>query len=218
MFKVLLKTIAKQPDDAIAERLEKEPIVNKYWINLGAALALSLATIGTGMLVILKRSHVNPPETNVVNLTKKTIQTVVTLPYPHQSFKNLSGWVVEAIRVSYGLKFSNIDEQIANAEYYFTPTGYAMYLRALEGSHLKADILSKKIEVAVVPIQNPVLINSGTVGDTEFWRLRLPILTSFYAGKDPVIQSNMVEVLVIRVPAYKNPKGLAITEFNITNI
>lgn len=218
MFKGLLKLIAQQPDDAIATKLQSEPIVSKYWINLGAALVLALATMSVGTLVLLKRSHVDPPESNIVNLQKKTIQTVVTLPYPHQSFKNLSGWVAEAIRVSYGLSFSKIDDQIADAEYYFTPTGYTMYLKALESSHFKADIVNKRLEVGVVPIQNPVLINSGTSGDTEFWRIRVPILTSFYAGEKPVIQNSMVEVLVIRVPAYKNPKGLAITEFNITPI
>ena len=218
MFKSLLKVISQQPDDSIAKRLEKEPIVNKYWFNLGAAIVLPIATMLVGGLVLAKRSNLQPAEIGGYSQTKGTVTPLISLPYPHQSFKNVSGWLEDAIRASYAFSFSKIDQQIEDAEYYFTPTGYSMYLDALKLSHIREDVLSKRINIGVVPIQNPVLINSGSVGDTEFWRLRVPILTSYYAGKDPVIQSNMVEVLIIRVPAYKNPKGLAITEFNIVSL
>lgn len=215
MFKSLLKVISQQPDDAIAKRLEKEPIVNKYWINLGAAIILPIATLVVGTIVLIQRNNLQPAQVSGYSQNKGTVIPLITLPYPHQSFKNVSGWLEDAIRASYAFSFSKVDQQIEEAEYYFTPTGYSMYLNAIKLSRIREDVIAKSINIGVVPLQNPVLINSGTVGETEFWRLRVPILTSYYAGKDPVIQSNMVEVLIIRVPAYKNPKGLAITEFNI---
>ena len=61
--------------------------------------------------------------------------------------------------------------------------------------------------------QDPVLINGGSVGDLEFWRLRVPVLISYLGGKEIVTAQKMVETLVVRVPAYKNEKGLAISEF-----
>jgi intracellular multiplication protein IcmL len=218
MFKKFLQALDNQPNDSIAERIEKEAISAKYWFNLGGAIFLSLATIVIGTYVLIQRKKHIPPQTNAINVTKNTIEQIQTLPFPHQSFKNISGWLNEAIAASYAFDFNHIEEQISDAEYYYTPTGYSMYLKAIESTHIKDEVLNKKLQIALVPIQDPILINSGTVGDTEFWRFRVPILTSYYAGKDPLIQKNMVEVLIIRVPAYKNQKGLAITEFNMSGM
>lgn len=218
IFNTLFKFLIKQPEDSIAERIDREPITSKYWFNLGGALVLSLLTVVIGSIILIQRQKHSPPITNAVNMSKNTIEEIVTLPFPHQSFNNVSGWLNEAIETSYAFDFNNIEEQIVNAEYYFTPTGYAMYLKAIESSHIKEEVIKGRLKIGLVPIQNPVAINSGVVGDTEFWRVRVPILTSYYAGREPVIQKNMVEVLIIRVPAYKNPKGLAITEFNMTSL
>lgn len=214
----LLNNLLGQPEDSLKERLDKEPIVKKYWFNLGLSIILSLTTVIIGTIVIFQRQKHPPPVTHAYNLSKNTMEQVITLPYPHQSIKNLAGWLNDAMTTAYAFDFNHIDEQIGNAEYYFTATGYSMYLRALESSGVRDKVINGKLQITLVPIQDPILINAGSVGDTEFWRFRVPILTSYYGGKDPVLQKNLVEVLIIRVPAYKNQKGLAITEFNMTTL
>lgn len=218
MFKNFLQSLDKQPEDDHYKRMEREPIVAKYWFNLGGAIILSCLTIVVGTYVLLQRRTPIPPHTSALNYTKNTIEQINTLPFPHQSFKNISGWLYDAIAASYAFDFNKVEQQISDAEYYYTPTGYSMYLKALESTRIKEEVIGKKLQIGLVPIQDPVLINSGTVGDTEFWRVRVPILTSYYAGKQPIIQRNMVEVLIIRVPAYLNQKGLAITEFNMVGM
>jgi intracellular multiplication protein IcmL len=125
--------------------------------------------------------------------------------------------MIEAIQTSYSFDFVNFDQQIEKAAYYFTPAGYDMFLKSLKENNVKEDLLKNKIQVSLLPLQKPVYINGGNFGNKEFWRYRLPVLVSYYNGNKPVLKKMKIEVLILRVPAYENPKGLAIAEFNMMN-
>jgi hypothetical protein len=208
-------------EDAIMERLEKEPKVMLQLTYLGLSIIMILLMIIIMIFSIYKAEYPPPPPSFALTINDKGFveksEQIVTLPFPHQSIKNVSAWLLDALNASYAFDFSHIDEQIDAAEYYFTPEGYKMYLTALETSKYKADIFNKKLQVTILPIKNPVIINDGSAGDTEFWRLRTPILITYYGGKEPVVIEKTFEALIVRVPAYKNKKGLAITEFIMSN-
>lgn len=214
-MKDILYSLDKPPIDSISERLDREAITHKYWLNLGLAIILSVLTSLVAIFTLFKRSEPVVPITASVNQAKNKVSQIITLPFPHQSFQNVSGWVFDAIMSSYTFNFSNFDEAVEKSSYFYTPDGYKMYLNALEASKVKKDVLGKQLDVSIVPLQSPVLINSGVFGKTEFWRFGIPVLVSYYGGKVPVVQKQRIEVLVLRVPAYQNPKGLAISEFNM---
>jgi hypothetical protein len=165
-----------------------------------------------------KSSRLPPRPTFAIKAEKglitsdKQVTRINTLPVPHQSLQNVSGWLLSALNTIYGVGFDNIDDKMSEAEYYFTGNGYASYVKAMN-SGFKESIVSKKLKITLLAVQNPVLINGGVAGDIEFWRLRVPVLISYLGGKDIVTSQKMVEALIIRVPAYQNEKGLAISEF-----
>lgn len=206
-------------DDAIEERIEQEGKVNQQINFLGYSIICTLLSLLIMSYCMYKSSKIPPRPTFAVQaenglITKDSqINEIITLPVPHQSLKNVSGWLLTALNTIYGVGFDNIDEKVETASYYFTPEGYASYLKALETSGFKDDIKRKKLKITLLATQDPVLINGGSVGDLEFWRLRVPVLISYLGGKEIVTAQKMVETLVVRVPAYKNEKGLAISEF-----
>lgn len=216
MFKNILNFLDKTEHDSIYERIDREPIFGKYAFLLSSTIIMSLLTIIFAFYMLILKSHVPPVETNIVNLKEKTVQTIPTVPFPHQSFKNVSSWFIDAVSASYSFDFNNIDDRIEKAEYYYSPEGYKMYLAAIESSGIKDSVIAKKIQVSILPLQSAVPISSGQVLDTEFWRYRVPVLVNYYAGKDSKDIKMLVEALIVRVPAYKNEKGLAITEFIMT--
>lgn len=218
MFKSVLELLDKSPSDVISDRIDKEPIVGKYWFNLGGAIVFSIIAILVAIIAMLKYDVKSPPATIGVNLKNHTGQQLITLPFPHQSFKNVSAWIVDAVTAAYSFDFNNYDAQVERAAYYFTPDGYKTYLNALEANKIRQNVVGRKLQIAVVPMQNPVLVNGGTFGSTEFWRFKIPVLVSYYGGKEPVVKKTMIELLVLRVPAYQNYKGLSITEFNMSPI
>lgn len=206
-------------DDAIEERIEQESKVNQQINFLGYSIICTLMSVLIMSYCMYKSSKIPPRPTFAVQAEKgfitrdNQISEIITLPVPHQSLKNVSGWLLTALNTIYGVGFDNIDEKIDSASYYFTPEGYASYLKALETSGFRNDIVRKQLKITLLATQDPVLINGGSVGDLEFWRLRVPVLISYLGGKEIVTAQKMVETLIVRVPAYKNEKGLAISEF-----
>lgn len=218
MFKNFLFFLDKPVNDGLSDRIDSEPIVAKYWFNLGATIVCLIIACLFGTFSILTYDNKEAPITFSVNKKTNVKEELILLPYPHQSFKNISEWIVDAVTASYSFDFRNYDKQVEKAGYYFTPDGYRTYLNALIITKVKQSVIDKKLEISIIPLQNPVLINGGSFGSTEFWRFQLPVRVSYYGGKEPVIQSLNVEVLVLRVPTYQNYKGLSIAEFNMVPI
>lgn len=204
-------------DDALDERIAQETKVSIQITFLALSIIFSLISLSIMTYCMLLSSKSIPRPTFSVKLengmVKGEANSIITLPVPHQSLKNVSGWLLTALNTIYGVGFDNIDDKIKDAEYYFTPDGYKTYLLALENSGFKSDIIKKKLKITLLATQNPVLINGGSVGELEFWRLRVPVMISYLGGKEIVTAQKMVEVLIVRVPSYKNEKGLAISEF-----
>lgn len=219
MFKNFLFSLDKPLSDKISDSIDKEPFTKKYWFQLGATIICLLLTVLLSIISIFKYDSSIAPVTYGVNLKEKTIsQPLNIIPYPHQSFKNVSSWIIDAVTAAYSFDFSQYDNQLNKASYYFTPDGYQTYLTALNINKVRDNVVGKKLQISIVPMQNPVLINGGAFGNTTFWRFKMPVMVSYYGGKEAIVQRTMIELLVLRVPSYQNYKGLAIAEFNMTII
>lgn len=215
-FKVIDKNIYS--DDAIEERIFRETKVNTQVLYLMVSILVNILSLTIMSYCIHKSDNLPPKPTYELKLNGNKVvssKEINTLPVPHQSLKNVSGWLLNALNTIYGVGFDNIDKKIDEASYYFTEKGYQEYLKAIEISGFRNDVVNKKLKITLLPVQNPVIINSGIVEDLEFWRLRVPVLITYIGGKEPVKNQKMVEVLIIRVPSYQNKKGLAISEFII---
>jgi len=222
MFKSVLESLDRSEQDGLSERINKEPYTKKYWITLGGSVLLLVASIGINIISMnSKKTDLAATFSYVVKdsvIDVKSEKLLITLPYAHQSFKNVSSWIIDAIGETFSFGFANFNEQIDKSQYYFTTDGYKTYLNALKRSGVEESIKKNKLEVSILALQDPVMINGGKSGGTEFWRFRLPVLVSFSGGKEAVIEKYMMELLVLSVPSYQNHKGLAIAEYNMSPI
>lgn len=224
MFKPVLEALDKVEQNGLSQRIDAHPSMKKYAMALGGSIVLLVGAILVNVVTLIKRKEIEPAVTyTVVNrggqLDKNSVQRVpVTLPAAHQTFKNITSWLTDAISETYTFGFSNFYEQVAKSEQYFTPEGYQGYVTSLQVNNVEKDIIGKKLEVAAIPLQTPVLINGGTFGNSEFWRFRVPILVSVQGSKTPVVERYMMEVLILRVPSHVNHKGVAIAEYNMKKL
>lgn len=216
MFKAILDMLDKVPEDSLTERINKDPVGKKYYFYLGGAILFSICFIMVSMLSITKFKNSVAPPTFMIKTESMEIEQIITLPFPHQSLKNVQSWLTDAIMTAYSFNFNTYHEQVAAAEFYFTPEGYATYVQSLRLNRIEEEVVGKNILISSIPIQDPILINAGMVGDTEFWRFRVPILVSYIGGKEVINEKFIVETLVLRVPAYQNHRALGIAEFNMT--
>lgn len=222
MFKPVLDALDKVEQNGLSERIDKNPAMKKYWLTLGGSIVLLTASILVNVVTLIKRKDIEPAMLRTVvmkdgQLDQNNIKNVpITLPGAHSTFKNLTSWLTDAISETYTFGFTNYNQQIAKSEQYFTEDGYRSYLNALEINNTGKEIMTKRIEVATIPIQTPVLINAGAFGNSEFWRFRVPVLVSIQGGKETIVNRYMLEVLILRVPSYINYKGIAIAEYSMT--
>ncbi len=219
MSKKFLETIDPSQEDGLSERIEKEEVSKKYFLFFTASLiSLWLAFI---LNVFMTFGSEETPPARLFSVKKKgdgfdmsqIAEVPRTLPTAHHTFKNVSSWVKDAIGETYSLGFSNFDKQVVDVEKYFTTEGYESYKKALVSSKVEANVKNKKIEISILPLKEPVLINSGVYNETEFWRFRTKVLISYFGGKEPVRQKYYLEMLVRRVPSYVSSKSLAIHEY-----
>lgn len=222
MFKPVLDALDKVEQNGLSERINANPATKKYWLTLGGSIVLLSASMLINAVTIIKRKDIEPATLRTVVMkdgqldTNNVKEVPITLPAAHSTFKNLTSWLTDAISETYTFGFTNFNEQVGKAEQYFTEDGYRSYLNALQINNTEKEIITKRIEVATIPLQTPVLINGGVFGNSEFWRFRVPVLVSIQGGKEPLVEQYMVEVLIIRVPSYISYKGIAIAEYNMT--
>jgi hypothetical protein len=212
MFKMFL---APQQKDVLMERIEKVGVLSKYNLFFTVAIACSFATIVIGSLAMWRFASSPPPVSFAVNVEKNEMQQLITLPYPHQSFKIVSKWIEEAVMDSYSFDFNNFDERVDKMEYYFTEEGYAAYRATMYNSGVKEQVIQSKIKVTTVVTGSPIMISGGEFMGIEYWRFSTPVRVSFYGGDDPKPQDMLVNMLLVRIPTHKNSKGLGIAEFSM---
>lgn len=221
MFKPILDNLDPIKEDSLNERINKEPIAKKYWITIGGSILLLALTAIISIMTMTIRKNGSPAKVIAVKVVNQQLDlnsaeaVPITLNRAHQSLKNVTSWVQDAVGETYSFGFGNFDEQIEKAQQYFTPKGYDTYLKALKANNIENDVKGKNLEVSIIPLQTPIIINGGNWGDTEFWRFRMPVLVSVSGGKTPVIENYMLELLVLRVPSHLNHKGLSIAEYNL---
>ncbi len=216
-----LKILDKPSEDDLLERIEKEPVVKKYGIFFAASLLSLWVAALSNILIAIQNTETPPAPLYAIkkvndSYSVENAQLVpITLPTAHNTFKNVSAWLKEAITETYSFGFLDYKKKLESVEIYFTPEGYASYLKAVEDSGLVQEIAGKKMEISIITLDEPVMINSGVFQDTEFWRFRTKVLVSYFAGSTPKKVKYIVEILIKKVPSYVNPKSLSIHEYNM---
>lgn len=223
MFKNLLKFIDPPVEDEIQEKIDNEPIVSKYYLFLGGYFIALLLILSA--LIIMWFTFKKPIKPNIYGEqvvlkngqmfdSHKTYQ-LIALDYPQESMKALQNWVVDALQNIYYFNFHEYEAQKQKASYFFTPEGYKSFLAALKSSGIENLIISKQLEVTILPTKDPAWIKSGKINsDTEFYKMRVPVLISYMGSGKPVEQKQIVDVYLVRVPSYENHKGLAIAQIS----
>lgn len=223
MFKKILNFFDNMPSDSLMQRIDKQPVMEKYYRAFAVTLVCLISLILLECFVIYYKSKPSPANvysvvrTNSGVLDKNSIKPIpVTLPFAHQSFKNITSWLNDAIIASYTFDFVNFYKNVGNAEFYYTPDGYQAYIQALKSSGLEKDIIGKKLIASIVPLKNPALLTSGYYSTGEFWKFSVPVLINYSGGTNkPYNNKYLIEVTVVKVPAYVSHKGLAISAFSM---
>lgn len=238
MFKSFLYWLDKPAKDSLLERIEKEPITEKYFRAFAGSIIASIAVIVLGLLAIFSynsqqeiapktfsvKNFTPPPVVNdlgqeVSQPTQQEVKEIVSLGGPIHQLKNVNRWLKEALMMTYSFNFLNFNKVVDEAYYYFTPDGYKMYLNALNSIALSEALENDLMNVSLVPVGEPTLINAVQYEDgTTTWLFRTNVIINYTAGSQELNDKYKVEALVVQVPPYKSIKGLGIAQYSLSKL
>lgn len=194
------------------ERLhEQKSGISILYLNI--SFVLILITMFTTLYILY--SFGKPINRPILELNTKNgqIRDLITLDYPQQNYNSLETWVINAVVDLNSISFNKIEEDLErNRKYFLDDKAFSIYVSSLENNKTIENIEKNSILMSSVTIKKPVKINEYGKGEDTYWLYRVPVLRSYITGSNNDTQEViMVDVLIFRVPAYKNHKGLAIS-------
>ena len=122
-------------------------------------------------------------------------------------------WTANAVRQAFSLDFIHWRDQLQEASYKFTPSGWHWFLQALKNSgNLKTLVNLKMVSDAKIT-GSPVIQLQEVLDGRYIWEIELPILVSFTNPKRTINLPLKVTVIVQRVSVQTNPDRIAINQF-----
>ena len=151
-----------------------------------------------------------------IQVEKGEINDLRTLSYPQQSRESLENWVSSAVRDLNSLSFNTLDEAInSHRRYFVDDASFNIYKKSLEDSGKLKTIKKDSIKITTVLLKTPVQISVRESGENIYWTYRVPVLINYNSGSiKPFSEKRTVEVMLVRVPSYKNHAGFGIVRLS----
>lgn len=215
MINLLLFFIG-QKKTAIVEKILENPMAKKTFMLLAASVIMILSSLCISSYVLYQYYTPIQRPLRYIKVETGEINDLISLNYPQQSRESLENWVSSAIRDLNSLSFSNLDEEIANHRRYFVnDESFELYKKSLFASGRLESIKKDSIKITTVLLKTPVQISESGSGENVYWTYRVPVLINYNSGAvKPFSEKRMIEIMLVRVPTYKNHAGFGIIRLN----
>ena len=143
------------------------------------------------------------------------------LSSPVLNLNQLLTWTVEAATAAYTFDFVNYQSQLQGLRDYFTATGHANYLKALESTNNLNAVRAKKLVVSAVPTGTPIVLQEGPVKKGRYqgryaWQVQLPMRVSYQSANEVINQNIVVTMLVTRISTLQSDRGVGIAQLVVS--
>lgn len=176
-------------------------------------LLLSLIlNIGLGSLLFYMITHPPLPKYFATSVNGR-ITPLFPLDQPNQSDSSVLQWANLAAIASFTYNFVNYRQELQAASEFFTAPGWTQFLNALQASNNLDAVKAKKLIVSAVATRAPVILQKGPLNGRYSWRIQMPVLITYQSASQFTQQSNVVTMLVKRIPTLNSPRGIGIAQF-----
>jgi intracellular multiplication protein IcmL len=122
-------------------------------------------------------------------------------------------WATRAAVASYSFNFVDWQNNLQNAQQYYTETGFKNFTEALKNSGNLDTVVAKRLVVQATVVDVPRIVNQGLIKGRYAWKIQIPMLIKYTSASEELRQPVLVTMLVARVPTTQKPQGIAIAQF-----
>lgn len=215
MNKLILFLIGENTKGIVVKIFEN-PIAKKTFLLLSVSFLLICGSLLLTTYTLYKYYDPIQRPLRYIQVEKGEINDLRTLSYPQQSRESLENWVSSAVRDLNSLSFNTLDEAInSHRRYFVDDASFNIYKKSLEDSGKLKTIKKDSIKITTVLLKTPVQISVRESGENIYWTYRVPVLINYNSGSiKPFSEKRTVEVMLVRVPSYKNHAGFGIVRLS----
>lgn len=194
--------------ETIALRVQTYREANRrLTIACGALSLVTVIAIAVSATVLLSR----PEPRYFATQQNGQILPLVALDAPYLAPNQVTSFAVEAITRSFTFSFSNYRTDLQDASrYYVQPTGWNLFLDALQQSGNLELVQNKRMNATAVA-QSATITKEGVAEDGRYhWIVQVPVRVTYESASEVANQNMMVSAEIVRVPTYENVYGVAV--------
>lgn len=178
---------------------------------------LILSSIGLLIALSLYLYLTKPPPIAFPVADEWRVQAPVPLDQPYLSKPEILQWVSEVIPKSFVYDFNHYNDQLKDAQQYFTPNGWKIFLNQLNNYANYNNVLMYKLFVNSWPTAAPVILNDGLISGRYGWWVQMPVNIVYAGFAPPPNKALTLQILVVRVPTLNNLTGVGIDNVLVVN-
>lgn len=181
--------------------------------NCMGALLMSLAM----NLILLTLTTIlffsKTPPVYFATQTDGSLIAIQPLDMPMIDQEALITWATRAAVASYSFNFLDWQNDLQNAQQYFTSSGFNNFVDALKASGNLDTVVAKRLVVQATVVDVPRIVQQGIIKGRYAWKIQIPMLVKYMSASEELRQPILVTMLVARVPTTQKPQGIAIAQF-----
>jgi len=145
------------------------------------------------------------PEPNASKPTNTVVNTI-------------DGTVINVARLAalgaFNYDYSNYQKNLNNLAVYFTPSGWQLFMNALQLSRNLEAVQNNQLTVTGRIIGDANIINHATINNTETWTVEIPMSVVYADNQNnKLVHKLIVKMLLVRYVVAGNPYGIAVQQF-----
>ena len=187
------------------------------WAMHAAVRVMAFATMtACGLclvaLLVAAWALTRPPENKyfATRISGELIE-LTPLDQPHRSDSQVTNFSVDAITRSLSLDFANFRQELADAEAFFTESGWQAFLAELQRSG-NLDLIRNRRMISSAVANGAVVLRKGVDGSgTYTWQVEMPLTITYQSSSESQVQELTMLVEVKRVPTWTSDSGVAVS-------
>lgn len=175
--------------------------------------AQTVAIAGLVLGLVMFMNFVEPRNQYFATTEDGRLIPMVALSEPNLSHPALVSWAAQATTEVMTFGFHDYRTRLQESSRHFTRTGWASFTRALQESGVIDAVSQNKQVLTAVPRSAPIIRSEGVKNNRYQWEIEIPMLINFQLGASSRTDSQVIRLVIVRVPRLESPSGIGIEQW-----
>lgn len=173
----------------------------------------TVAIVGLILALVFFMGFTEPRNQYFATTEDGRLVPMIALSEPNLSHPALVSWAAQAATEVMTFGFHDYRTRLQESSRHFTRDGWQSFTRALQDSGVIEAVNKNRQVVTATPRSAPIIRSEGIKDGRYQWEIEIPMLINFQLGASSRTNSQIVRLIVVRVPRLESPSGIGIQQW-----